>query len=231
MSVLNRSTRRLASAAAVGAFGIAIALGTTACGAGKISQTANQAPAVPGAAGTISLGTSDLNGEEINNGSIAIRNVHVLYPDAKADQIFGDGGPFKVAFLASNDSPSRIVRLESITAKTGSVKITPPADSKVDDPAKLQPNGALQAGEPAGAITGADDKTEVPRLDVELTNTGTTVAAGLTTPLTFNFSVYDLSGKKLDSVSTTIDTPVDGSTLPERQDVVRDAQGEGGGSH
>lgn len=226
MSVLNRSTRRLASAAAVGAFGIAIALGTTACGSGKISQTANQAPAVPGAAGTIQLAPSDVSGDTNRSGTIAVRNVHILYPTDKAEAIFGDGGPFQVAFLVSNDSVNRTVKLDSITAKTGEVKVTPPTDAKDGNPAELRPNSALQAGEPAGVLTGADDKTEVPRFTVELNNTGTTVAAGLTTPLTFNFSVYDLQGKKVQTVSTTIDTPVDGSTLPGRQDIVRDRQGE-----
>ena len=226
MSVLNRSTRRLASAAAVGAFGIAIALGATGCSAGKISQTANQAPAVPGAAGTIQLAQSAASGDTNRSGNIAVRNVHILYPTDKADAIFGDGGPFEVAFLISNDSANRIVKLDSITTKTGDVKVTPPTDGKDGDPARLRPNSALQAGEPAGVLTGADDDTEVPRFSVVLNNTGKTVAAGLTTPLTFNFTVYDLQNKKLETVSTTIDTPVDGGTLPDRQDVVRDRQGE-----
>lgn len=226
VSVLNRSPRRLASAIAVGALGIAIALGTTACSAGKISQTANQEPAVNGASGTAALAPSIVDGKELTNGSIAVRNVHVLYPVDKAAAIFGDGGPFQVAFLVANDSPSRSVRLESITAKTGSLKITPPADAKKDDPAMLAPTRSLQAGEPAGAITAADgsENFTVPRFDVQFTNTADTVAAGLTVPLTFTFSVYDLAGKKIDTVSTTILTPVDGGTLPERQDTVRDLQ-------
>lgn len=233
MSVLNRSPRRLASAAVVGALGIAIALGTTACSSGHIAQTATMEPAVNGAAGTIELTPTTVGPHEVmSNGSIAIRNAHVLYPTDKAEAVFGDGGPFKVAFLIANDSPTRVVKLDGITTKTGTVKITPPADAKsAQDPTSLRPTHSLQAGEPTGSITAADgtDTLPVTRLDVELNDTGKTVAAGLTVPLTFNFSVYDLTGKKVETVSTTVLTPVDGSPLVTRQDVIRDRQGESGG--
>ncbi|WP_346077306.1 copper-binding protein [Gordonia cholesterolivorans] len=225
VSVLNRSTRRLASAAAVGALGIAIALGTTACGAGKISQTANQEPAVNGASGSITLTPSEYDGQVMSNGSIAIRNAHVLYPVSKADQIFGDGGPFALAFNIANDSPTRVVKLQSVSAKTGNIKLTPPTSTTGGDPASIAPGKALLAGQPSGSdpdlAAGADS-----RWTVELTNAGDTVAAGLTVPITFNFAVYDLGGKQVETVSTTVDTPVDGGTLNERQDVVRDVQGE-----
>ncbi|MGB3698961.1 MAG: copper-binding protein [Gordonia sp. (in: high G+C Gram-positive bacteria)] len=230
VSVLNRSTRRLASAAAVGALGIAIALGTTACSSGKISQTANQEPAINGANGTITLTPSDYNGEKMTNGSIAIRNVHVLYPVDKAAQIFGDGGPFKLAFLISNDSPTRIVKLDSITAKTGTVKMTPPPAAAGEDPTRIHPTKAILAGDSvlSNTDTDGDNQPGNSKFSVELTNTGDTVAAGLTTPLTFSFSVYDLSGKEVEKVSTTITTPVDGGPDMDRQDIVRDVQGGAG---
>lgn len=222
VSVLNRSTHRLASAAAVGALGIAIALGTTACGSGEISQTANQEPAVNGASGTIVLSPSDFNGEEMQNGVIAIRNAHVIYPVAKADKIFGDGGPFKIAFNVANDSPTRVITLDSITTPTGNIKIGTANNGKIN------PSQGLLAGETAIADTATDAEraAATTRLDVELTNAGTTVAAGLTIPLTFNFTVYDLAGKtKVESVSTTIATPVDAGPNLDRQDEVRDISG------
>ncbi len=228
MSVLNRSTRRLASAAAVGAFGVAIALGTTACGAGKISQTANQEPAVNGASGTIKLAPSQFNGEQVSNGTIAVRNVHVLYPVDKADKIFGDGGPFKLSFTIANDSPSRMVRLDRISVPTGSIQVTDPkpADGQKAsaDPRRIGPGQALTAGVPSNVDPDDDD---IARFDVQLTGAGDTVAAGLTVPVTFEFTVLDLGGKPLDTVKTTVGTPVDGGTLDDRQDVVRDMQADG----
>ncbi|EGD55401.1 hypothetical protein [Gordonia neofelifaecis] len=220
VSVLNRSTRRLASAAAVGALGIAIALGTTACGAGKISQTANQEPAVNGAGGTITLTPSDYNGQEMSNGSIAIRNARVVYPVAKADQVFGDGGPFVIAFSVANDSATRVIKLESVSAKTGNVKMTPPTATDGQDPATIRPTQGLIAGP---TVEGEDSSH---RFAVELTNAGDTVAPGLTVPLTFNFSVYDLSGKQIETVSTTIETPVDAGNLDVRSNVGDQAQSE-----
>ncbi|MGV9714173.1 hypothetical protein ACWDTI_26350 [Gordonia sp. NPDC003424] len=203
MSVLRKTARRSAGsatkAAAVAAFGIAVALGTSACGAGQISQTANQEPAV--------------NGNYANVGELQLRDVQIIYPTDKADEVFGNGGPFDVAFVINNLSQTVEDRLLGITAPDGgTVTITATGDGT-----KIPPGQALRAGKPAGLLLPEEvqDKTEEQRITVVLNNAGDSVAAGLTTPLQFRF-------EKAGTV--TVRTPVDASGLAERQDQVREAE-------
>ncbi|MFW0795171.1 hypothetical protein AAFP30_15265 [Gordonia sp. CPCC 205515] len=202
MSVLRKTARRSAGSAtkvaAVAAFGIAVALGTSACGAGQISQTANQEPAV--------------NGNLANIGDLQLRDVQILYPTDKADEVFGNGGPFQLAFVINNLSPVNEDRLVAITApEGGSVTIAEGSDG-----AKIPAGQALRAGKPAGLLIPEEvqSRTEQ-RISVVLNNAGDTVAAGLTTPLVFRFEKAGI---------VAIRTPVDsGSTLP-RQDKIREAE-------
>ncbi|GAA4664449.1 hypothetical protein GCM10023197_19030 [Gordonia humi] len=227
--MLNRTTGRLAKAVAVGALGAAIAIGTAACGAGKISQSADQQPAINGSTGTITLDPDIVDGDELRNGEIAIRNVQIVYPRSNADQTFTDGGPFDIAFLASNDSVTRKVKLVEIVGPDGSsVSIENPSKSSgtKSDPRLLGPGENMLAGVPADVNTSAAEAANIERFSVTLTQ-ATKVRAGLTAPLTFRFEVYDLAGKDLGLKQVTIETPVDGGTLKDRVDVVRDLQGEG----
>ncbi|MEZ5210386.1 MULTISPECIES: copper-binding protein [unclassified Gordonia (in: high G+C Gram-positive bacteria)] len=247
MSVFTRTTRRIAKGATIGALGIAVAMGTTACGAGKISQTNNQDAAINGANGTIKLDPAEQLGDQtVEAGTIAIRNLQIIYPVDKASEIWGDGGPFKLAFTIANDSNIRTIKLTGITAGKGTVQfLTRDASGNVTrsatpgDAGTMAPNTAISTGNPqdpanAEALAKAADVTYI---EAELSGTGDTVAAGQTTPLTLHFDVYDL-GKggaaptKLGPKQKTIEVPVDASAL-DRQDVVRDAQpaeqeGEGG---
>ncbi|WP_132992274.1 copper-binding protein [Gordonia zhaorongruii] len=231
MSVLNRTTGRLAKAAAVGAFGVAIALGSTACSAGKISQTTNQLPAVNGGAGTIGLAPSEMNGETISNGQISIRNAQIVYPVKNSDATFDKGGPFDVSFAIANDSPTREIKLVEIIGPQGSnVEITPP---KSGDSASqtggstIAPNGVLIAGVPANVNTSAAQAADIERGTVTLSN-AKGVRPGLNMPLVFKFEVHDLSGKRIETVQTSVETPVDAGTLPERRDAIADARAKQG---
>ncbi|WP_431309231.1 hypothetical protein [Gordonia prachuapensis] len=210
MSVLRKTARRSAArtvdertvggravkATAVAAFGIALALGTTACGAGQISQTANQEPAV--------------NGNLADVGSMQLRNVQIIYPDDRADEVFGNGGPFEVSFVISNIDPIEADRLVGIEAPDGGT-VTIEGDTTI-------PAGqALEAGKPVGLLepedVAATDEEE--RITVTLDGAGDTVAPGLTTPLEFRF---ERAG------TVTVDTPVDAGTYMVRQDQVRQAE-------
>lgn len=234
MSVLNRTTGRLAKAAVVGALGAAIALGSAACGAGKISQTANQLPAVNGAGGSVALDPTVSDGDELRNGQITVRNAQIVYPADDADKTFADGGPFDISFLVSNDSVTRKVKLTEIVGPEGT-SVSPISAPKSAEPKKqgdqssdplvLDPGENLLAGVPANVDTTAAEAADIERFTVTLTN-AKSVRAGLTAPLTFKFEVYDLTGKRIGEKSLTIETPVDGGTLSERVDVVRDLQGE-----
>lgn len=235
MSAFTRTSRRIAKGAAIGAFGIAVALGTTACGAGKISQTNNMEAAVNGANATLELQKDDQQGNQaVTPGKVTVNNLQIMYPVDKASEVFGDGGPFKLVFTITNDSTVRKVALTGITAEQGKVEFLTTANggsvSRSSTPGAagmLNPSGVLSGGLPSHA----DPDDGIKRLDVELTGAGTTVAAGLTTPLTLNFDVYDLAGNKIGSDSLTIQTPVDTSSLDDRHDVVRDAQPQGEGGH
>ncbi|MFW0785928.1 hypothetical protein AAFP35_15550 [Gordonia sp. CPCC 206044] len=200
MSVLRKTARRSlrlsAKATAVAAVGVAIALGTTACGAGQISQTANQEPAV--------------NGNMANLGSMQLRNVQIIYPAQKADEVFDNGGPFEVSFVVNNVDPVENDRLLGIDApKGGSVTIV--GDTTV------KPGQALRAGKPIGLLEPEEIQAtdEQDRLTVRLNDAGDSVAAGLTTPLTFRF---ERAG------SVTMNTPVDAGTYMTRQDKIREAE-------
>lgn len=236
MSAFTRTSRRIAHGAAIGALGVAVALGTTACGAGKISQTNNMEAAINGANGTLVLTQADQQGSQaVTPGKVTVRNLQIVYPADKASEVFGAGGPFKLVFTIANDSTVRKVQLTGITAKQGKVEfLTTATDGTVTRSASPGTAGAL---DPSGVLSGgvpshADENDGLKRLDVELTGTGTTVAAGLTVPLTLHFDIFDLAGNKINSDNLTISTPVDSTALDDRADVIRDAQpehGEGGG--
>ncbi|MFC0316339.1 copper-binding protein [Gordonia phosphorivorans] len=243
MSAFTRTTRRIATGTAISALGLAVALGTTACSSGKISQTNNQEAAINGANGTLSLAPGEqLDGQTVDPGSIAIRNLQIMYPSNNADLVFDEGGPFKLVFTIANDSVIRKVKLTGITAVKGKVEFINSAGARSTNPGDaglIGPNTALNAGVPSNLSTDEAKDDGISRIDAELTGTGDTVTAGLSTPLTLHFEIYDLEtgadGKPRNAPiakkSITITTPVDGTPLPDRQDVVRDVQppaGEGG---
>lgn len=217
MSVLPSSARRSAVrpsrlATAVATLGIAVALGTTGCGAGQVSQTANQLPAV--------------NGANVNIDALQLRDVQILYPEKDAPTVFGNGGPFEVAFVIANSDQVDSYRLKSIKPEKGTIEFTEGADAEAR---VIAPGQALRGGTPVGAAP-AEQK-----ITAELTDAGKTVAAGLTTKLTFAFEKKE-NGKWVDAGEVTVVTPVDAGAKLARQDVPRNAEptfynqehGEGG---
>ncbi|WP_245555600.1 hypothetical protein [Gordonia soli] len=201
--------RRFTTATAVAAVSAAVVLGTAGCGAGQISQTANQLPAVNGASAFL--------------GPLKLRDVLIVYPAQRADEVFGDGGPFELSFVISNESQLVNERLVRITPSRGTVRI----DGATDIPA----GKALRAGTPAGLLIPEDapaDATER-RITVTLSDAGKTVAPGLTTRLDFTFA---------ESGTVRVDTPIDAGARMIRQDKIRQAEdpadqheGEESGGH
>ncbi|MFT4124837.1 MAG: hypothetical protein QM662_01230 [Gordonia sp. (in: high G+C Gram-positive bacteria)] len=218
------TARRLASATAIAAIGVAVALGTTGCGAGQISQTANQLPAVNGGNATASWG------------KVELRNLAVIYPAAEADSVFGEGGPFEVTFTVVNSDPTKTYKL---------TRITGPASSDVDisAPPTIAPNSSVLAGTPpnsevmpssgtstSSSASSSSSESAAPSsaaassnsLTVKLKNTGTSVAAGLTTPLTFYFQVKEPGSSSWTTAGTIeAEAAVDAGLLTERRDVER----------
>lgn len=201
-----RPTTTAAKGVAMAAVGIAVALGTAGCSSGQISQTANQLPAV--------------NGASANHGTLALRDVQIIYPSDKADEVFGNGGPFQLSFVISNDNLSEAETLVSIDAPDGGT-VTIDADS--DE--KVIPAGmALRAGKPVGILEPESGQATAneKRISVKLNGTGKTVAAGLTVPLVFHFQRAG---------AVTVNTPVDAGTFLVRQDKVRQAEAPAEGGH
>lgn len=160
----NRKTRRLASAVAIAAGGV---LTLSACGAGQISQTADQVAAV--------------NGNFADAGSISLRNVHVVYPQTEEYSI-EPGGKVELGFLAVNNSPDTADTLTGIsTTAASSIAV-----GEEPGGTEIAPLTALGAGTP---IDNQVDDPGIPLqfILVELNGIGEEVRPGLTVPITFTF--------------------------------------------
>ncbi|MFT4044106.1 MAG: hypothetical protein QM673_13185 [Gordonia sp. (in: high G+C Gram-positive bacteria)] len=202
-----RRGRRLATASVIAAVGIAVAFGATGCGAGQISQTANQLPAV--------------NGNGANLGSLELRDVQIVYPTHNATATFDEGGPFDLSWVIANTSETAVYRLTSVTAPQGQITLKDSYD--------IRPGQSLRAGSPAALLApaGSEHGTGQKRITATLEDAGNTVASGLTTKLTFTFvEVKNENGASVTvpAGSVTVDTPVDSGTLLTRQDKVREAE-------
>jgi len=141
---------------------VAAALALSGCGAGQISQTATQEPAVNGTLTTV--------------GSMAVRNIH-LRATQKSDYI-QPGSDVELLFVAINDSPDVNDKLLSVRSDVGSVNLS--GDTTV--PA----NGVLVVGEPDGQIAPleAAEKADAVQAKVALSKP---ITNGLTYGFTFTF--------------------------------------------
>jgi hypothetical protein len=152
----------LRASAGMAACGLAAAVVLTGCGAGQVSQTSTQEPAV--------------NGVNAQAGQVSLRNVHLRAPQQK--DYVEPGSPVELLFVAANDSADENNKLKSITSDVGAVTLT--GDGTV--PA----NGVLVVGESDGQtaalenVEAADAVTAKVTLDKPITN-------GLLYNFTFNF--------------------------------------------
>jgi hypothetical protein len=152
----------LRASAGMAACGLAAAVVLTGCGAGQVSQTSTQEPAV--------------NGVNAQAGEVSLRNVHLRAPQQK--DYVEPGSPVELLFVAANDSADENNKLKSITSDVGAVTLT--GDGTV--PA----NGVLVVGESDGQtaalenVEAADAVTAKVTLDKPITN-------GLLYNFTFNF--------------------------------------------
>ncbi len=238
---------------AIAAAGVAIALGTTGCGAGQIAQTSNMMPGVNGGEATA---TWD---------KVEIRNLQVVYPADQADTVFDKGGPFEVSFTIANSSPTKTYKLTKIAVSqqgapssatvtiTGEPTIAPGQAVRAGNPANVLPDGSTPSasGESqtsaasttaeAGSTESSATTTSAARptsallgesaMMAELDGAGKSVAPGLTTELTFYFQVQDDNGNWVDAGTIKADASVDATTLQTRVDQPRggqEAEGEGG---
>ncbi|OBG88170.1 hypothetical protein A5733_11585 [Mycobacterium sp. NS-7484] len=134
----------------------------TGCGAGQVSQTATQEPAV--------------NGVNAQVGEVALRNVHLRAPQEK--DYVEPGSEAELLFVAANGSTEKPNKLISIESNVGDVALT--GDQTI--PA----GGTLVVGEPDGQLKplekteAADGATAKVTLTKPITN-------GLLYDFTFKF--------------------------------------------
>lgn len=187
MTALTASPTRRVMAAVALAAGATLML--SACGAGQISQTATQVAAI--------------NGNQATSGGIALRNVHVVYPNSEEFSI-EPGGDAELAFTAVNLSESKSDRLKSIkTDYAGSVKI----DEK-DGTLEIKPQFALGAGNPDVSVP-EEAPEHVSLIDVTLQDIREGVRPGLTFPVIFTFE---------NAGDIVVQVPVDAGPKTERHE-------------
>jgi hypothetical protein len=154
--------RTSAVTASLAACGLVAAVALSGCGAGQISQTATQEPAV--------------NGTSANIGDISLRNVH-LRAVQSADYV-QPGREVELIFVAANNSPDTNDRLVSITSDVGTVTLT--------GDATVPASGVLVVGVPDGQTTALEsvEAAEAVEATVQLTKP---ITNGITYNFTFQF--------------------------------------------
>jgi copper(I)-binding protein len=198
--VNRQRSRAFAVTSGLSACGLAAAVFLTGCGAGQLSQTAVQEPAVNG--------TNAVAGDPVTG--VVLRNIHLRAPQS-VDYV-PSGSKADLLFVAINESPTTPDRLVSITSDIGTVAVT-------GNPT-LPPGGTLVIGAPDGqpspldASEGADTAAAGVTLNKQITN-------GLTYGFTFTF---ERSGQ------TTVAVPISAGEAPRRDTKgAVEAEGDTGG--
>ena len=128
---MNRFKIRLPALVMIGLVGL-LAPVLSGCGAGQVSQTAMQEPAVNGNRLTIT--------NVAQNHSVELRDIRMQASQSK--DFIDAGQTVDLVLVAVNQSPLIADRLMEITTDIGKVEIT--------DDARLQPHGLLFVGAPEG---------------------------------------------------------------------------------
>jgi hypothetical protein len=154
--------RTSAVTASLAACGMVAAVALTGCGAGQISQTATQEPAV--------------NGTSANIGDISLRNIHLR--GAQSSDYIQPGREVELIFVAANNSPDENDKLESITSDFGTVTLT--------GDATLPASGVLVVGAPDGQTTPLESVETAEAVEATVTLTKP-ITNGITYNFTFEF--------------------------------------------
>ncbi|WP_348536636.1 hypothetical protein [Nocardia carnea] len=169
------STRRRRRLVPVAALAAGAALILSGCGAGQVSQTADQVAAI--------------NGNSADAGEIALRNVHLVYPGS-ATHNNTTGGQAALALSIINTGETVADELTSVTTDLGTVKITPADGDKIS----IAPAETVVVSTPsAGAETHTTGETisteggETTTAQIEITGLTQNITPGLTYDVTFNF--------------------------------------------
>ncbi|MGN5238187.1 MULTISPECIES: hypothetical protein [unclassified Rhodococcus (in: high G+C Gram-positive bacteria)] len=198
MTALNTSTRRVATAVALAA-GATLAL--SACGAGQITQTSDQVAAI--------------NGTNTDAGSLALRNVHIIYPDSEEYSI-EPGGTALLGFTIANldgyrDDVLTGIETEYAGSVTGADNITIPALGSVIAGVSPETTDLLESVDESPQPTSPEDTPVVPATveTIELVDLKEGVRPGLTIPFTFSFE---------EAGDVTLSVPVDAGPVLDRHE-------------
>jgi copper(I)-binding protein len=199
-------SRTFAVRSGLAACGLAATVVLSGCGAGQISQTAMQMPAVNG--------TNAWVGQP--NYGIALRNLHLRAP--QQTDFVRPGGMAELIFVAVNGSADAPDRLVSITSDVANVALT--GDGAV--PA----GGTLVVGTPDGQISPLEAVEAASTVEARVTLTKP-VTNGLNYDFTFTF---ERAG------SSTVAVPISAGEAQRRDPEPADAglgdeQGVDGGGH
>ena len=154
--------RTSAVTAGLAACGLAAAVALSGCGAGQISQTATQEPAV--------------NGTSANIGNISLRNIHLRA--VQSSDYVQPGSEVELIFVAANDSPEEDDKLVSITSDVGTVTLT--------GDATVPASGVLVVGAPDGQTTPLESVEAAEAVEATV-NLSKPITNGITYNFTFDF--------------------------------------------
>jgi copper(I)-binding protein len=155
-------SRTSAVGSGLAACAVAAAVALTGCGAGQISQTATQEPAI--------------NGTSAAAGDIALRNIHLRA--AQTEDYVEPGREVELLFVAVNQSPDENDRLVSVSSDVGSVALS----GNTTVPA----GGVLVVGTPDGQTTPLENVEAAEAGEAKVTLTKP-ITNGLTYDFTFSF--------------------------------------------
>ena len=163
MTQMTRRTRFAGrSIAALAASGVVLSVALSGCGAGQVSQTATQEPAI--------------NGVNGNLGDLALRNVHIFATQSGAE--IQPGRDVELVFVVSNQSADSSDKLVSVTSDVGTVALTGRTE--------VPQGGALVVGTPDGQPTPLEavEPADTAQAKVALNRP---IANGLTYDFVFSF--------------------------------------------
>lgn len=215
----------------VAALAAAAGIALTGCSAGQITQTSTQEAAI--------------NGNHADVGEIALRNVHIVYPEADAEH--DKGGKAKLSLSIINNSEIITDELTSVSTDLGQIKITGPdgdpkfvlkpqqtvfvgtAETKpaaADDhhgttSAAPTTTSAAPTGTAAGIDVPSKDPVKVPAT-IEITGLAKDIVPGLTYNVTFNFK---------DAGTVQVSVPVDAAAVARIENEKSGPAAEGAGGH
>jgi copper(I)-binding protein len=200
--VNRQRSRAFAVIPGLSACGLAASVLLSGCGAGQVSQTAVQEPAING--------TSAWAGDPTSG--VALRNVHLRAP--QTSDYVRPGSNVDLLFVAVNESPAEADRLVSITSDIGSVTVA-------GNPT-VPPNGTLVVGTPDGQPSPLDATEGADTVQASLTLTKP-ISNGLTYEFTFTF---ERSGE------ATVEVPISAGETPRREaEAAADLEADTGGHH